>query len=114
MRGDRLRQIRKIRGITQEELSERLGIGNRQIWRYENNKTVPDVNMLTKLADALDVSADYLLGLSDEMDLRRPIPTEGLEPIFERLQVIMLESIMELAKGDPSKIQEMIDELKKD
>jgi transcriptional regulator with XRE-family HTH domain len=66
MRGDRLKQIRLIRGHTQESLAELLGIGNRQIWRYENNETEPDGETVARLAQALDVSSDYLLGISDD------------------------------------------------
>lgn len=37
-----------------------------QIWRYENGKTKPDSEVLTKIAIALNTSSDYLLGLSDD------------------------------------------------
>lgn len=66
MRGDRLRQLREEQGYTQEELSEMLDIGVTQIWRYENEKSKPSSDILTKISRALDVSADYLLGLTDE------------------------------------------------
>jgi len=79
MRGDRLRQARVDAGHTQESLSELLDIGNRQIWRYEKGETEPDGVVIAKLAHALNVSADYLLGLSDD-----PTPPElvaGLSPL---------------------------------
>lgn len=66
MRGDRLKQIRIYRGHTQESLAELLGIGNRQIWRYENGETEPDGEMIARIARALDITTDYLLGLSDD------------------------------------------------
>lgn len=66
MRGDRLRRHREEQGYTQEELSEMLGIGVTQVWRYENEKSEPTSGILSKLVKALDVSADYLLGLTDE------------------------------------------------
>lgn len=68
MRGDRLKQLRVLRGHTQESLAELLNIGNRQIWRYENGETEPDGDTIAKIARALDVSADFLLGLTDDLD----------------------------------------------
>lgn len=65
MRGDRLRDLRLKGGHTQESFAELLGVGNRQIWRYENGETEPDGATITKIAKALSVSSDYLLGLTD-------------------------------------------------
>lgn len=66
MRGNRLKQLRLELGYTQESLAEMLGIGNRQIWRYENGETEPDGETVAKIARILNVSADYLLGLTDD------------------------------------------------
>src|SRR5258708_31837321 len=66
MQGHRLRQIREELGYSQEQLGERLHLGNRQIWRYENNETDPSSEVVAQIARELKVSADYLLGLSDE------------------------------------------------
>lgn len=66
LRTDRLRQMRLIAGYSQEKLSEIVGIGSRQIWRYENGENVPDADVLAAIATTLGVSADYLLGLTDE------------------------------------------------
>jgi transcriptional regulator with XRE-family HTH domain len=68
MRGDRLAHIREKRGFTQVELAEALGLGQNQIWRYENNKTEPDAETVARIARYLEVSADYLLGLVDYPD----------------------------------------------
>lgn len=78
MRGDRLRQVRVLRGHSQESLAELMGIGNRQIWRYENEETEPDGDVIAKLAQVLGVSSDYLLGLSD--DERPGLSTSDLKP----------------------------------
>lgn len=66
MRGDRLLEIRKQLGHSQESLAELLGLGVRQIWRYENNKTKPDSEVVAHIARTLNVSTDYLLGLSED------------------------------------------------
>lgn len=66
MRGDRLRRIRTDLGFTQEELAQRLDMGVRQIWRYENNENTPSSDVLGRIARVLGTSSDYLLGLVDE------------------------------------------------
>ena len=66
MRGDRLKRIREARGYTQDELSEMVGVGQKQVWRHESGATVPDGDIVAKYAQVLDVSTDYLLGVSDD------------------------------------------------
>ena len=66
MRGDRIRKLREEMGWTQEMLAERINVPVLSINRYENNKTTPDVNKITLLAEALECSVDYLLDLSDD------------------------------------------------
>ena len=65
-RGDRLKQVRESRGFTQNKLAELAGTDNVQLSRYENGKVEPSLKMLALLAENLDVSTDYLLGLSDD------------------------------------------------
>jgi transcriptional regulator with XRE-family HTH domain len=68
MRGDRFRDLRLRSNLTHEELAEMLGLGVAQIWRYENGKTDPSGTILSRIASAFNVSADYLLGLTDDPD----------------------------------------------
>lgn len=65
LRGDRLRQTREKRGLTQRELAQLCGINDHQIFRYENGKADPMAASLEQVARHLQVSTDYLLGLSD-------------------------------------------------
>lgn len=58
----RLREARKARSFTQEELAEKADISRVMISRYETGSVIPTVDVLISLADALDVSIDYLLG----------------------------------------------------
>lgn len=66
MRGERLRQLRESSGLTQEELAERANVAIRQIARYEANQTDPSSEVMSRLADVLGASTDYLLGRTDE------------------------------------------------
>jgi transcriptional regulator with XRE-family HTH domain len=64
-RGDRLRQIREARKLTQDELGESLGFSHAQINRYENGKADPTPDVLVRLSKELQVTTDYFLGLVD-------------------------------------------------
>lgn len=60
--GERIKYLRISKGINQEELGKKLGLVKSTISMYENNKSTPDADMLTRLADYFGVSIDYLLG----------------------------------------------------
>src|SRR5579871_2908744 len=62
----RLRETRERKGLSQKQLALLCGLGINQISRYENGATDPASHILQKLATSLGVSADYLLGLTDE------------------------------------------------
>lgn len=66
LRGDRLRELREERGLTREELTAKLGWSTNQVYRYEAGINDATGKMIVKMARFFDVSADYLLGLSDE------------------------------------------------
>lgn len=61
--GQKIRNLRKNQGITMKELGERVGLSESNIQRYEIGKIKGiDINLLIKIADVLDVSAQYLMG----------------------------------------------------
>lgn len=62
----RLRDIRLLRGHTQESLAEVLNTNARQVWRWESGETTPSADNVAMIAMALNTSADYLLGLDDD------------------------------------------------
>jgi transcriptional regulator with XRE-family HTH domain len=63
--GQRLAEMRKARGITQVQLAQTLDSTQRAITYYENEADYPPVDAIIRLADALGVSADELLGLKN-------------------------------------------------
>lgn len=60
-----LKRFRKNLGLTQAEIADLLGIHRQAYQPYETGKTTPSVKMIMKIADAFDVSTDYLLGRTD-------------------------------------------------
>lgn len=58
----RLKARREEMGLTQEELANKLGCKQQTVAAWETGMNKPNTDALTILADALDCSADYLLG----------------------------------------------------
>lgn len=70
---ERLKNLRKERGLTQTELSKQLNIGQTTIAAYENGTHAPQIFSLLAYADFFDCSIDYLLGREDDFE---SIPTD--------------------------------------
>ncbi len=76
----RLAKIRKDKDLTQQKMADVIGIHVSQIKRYESGDTQPSLEVLRKIALALNISADLLLFDEDE---RRP--PEDLKMQFEAI-----------------------------
>lgn len=65
MIGERLYDLRKDAGLTQDDLAEILRINKHSISSYERNKSEPPDDIKILMADYFGVSIDYLLGVVD-------------------------------------------------
>ena len=75
--GQKLISLRKARGMTQEELSEAIGVTRQTISKWELDTSTPDLDYLCKLCDLFGVTADYLIRPNAEIqaDSLQPLPT---------------------------------------
>ena len=89
--GKRLSEVRKSKGLSQEEVAKHLGTKAPVIGRYERGEMKPSIETATKLADFLEVSLDYLVGKTDtELDTKtlqrilevQELPQEVREKLF--------------------------------
>ena len=62
---EKIKQLRKAKGVTQKAVAEQLGILEQSYQKYEYGKHEPSHAITVKLADYFDVSTDYLLGRTD-------------------------------------------------
>ncbi|MGY3742476.1 helix-turn-helix domain-containing protein [Leuconostoc inhae] len=65
--GEKLKAVRKSKNLTQLELSKRIEVSKGTISAYEQGLSYPSLETLVKICGILDTSADYLLGLSDNL-----------------------------------------------
>ena len=68
--GEKLKTIRKSRNLTQLELSQRLGVSKGTVSAYEQGLSYPSIETLVKITSILNISSDYLLGISDELSFK--------------------------------------------
>ncbi|WP_099206215.1 helix-turn-helix domain-containing protein [Scatolibacter rhodanostii] len=64
--GDRLKQLRKNKGVSMMTVAKSVGISDAVYCRYEHDISEPTANRIVWLCDYFGVSADYLLGRTDE------------------------------------------------
>ena len=74
----RIKDSRKINGLTQQELAAIVGVSRSTIAMWETDKSQPDNDPLLKLAQYFNVSVDYLLG-RDEDTKKEPAANTGGE-----------------------------------
>jgi transcriptional regulator with XRE-family HTH domain len=81
---ERLKAARELRGLSQAQLAERSGFQPSAISRFETGASKPSFDNLRRLAAALEVSTDFLLGLVDE-PTGTAASTDPLYRDFEKL-----------------------------
>ena len=64
--GFRLKLARDRMLLTQRELAKKMTTDPMVVWRWENGRSFPNLSGLISLCNVLEVSADYLLGISEE------------------------------------------------
>lgn len=63
---DRIAELRKDRYTTQTALAKELNVTRKTVADWESNKVLPNFDSIIALAYAFDVSADYILGMTDD------------------------------------------------
>ncbi len=100
--GERIKALRKEAGLSQGALGERIGSDSQRVSRYENGRITPSVDAVVRIAEAFNVSIDYLLV---EDAPRRPLHVADLGLVSR------LADIAELSAEDRSSLLHMLDAL---
>ena len=75
---ENIRRFRKERSLTQEQLSEVLGVTAGAVYKWEAGLSIPELNLIMEMADFFDISVDVLLGYE--------MKDNSLEATVKRLQ----------------------------
>lgn len=84
MINDNIRKARKAKGMSQEELAVQLNVVRQTVSKWENGLSVPDADVLVRMAGLLDVPVEQLLGLGAQDEERQEL-TERLAQLNEQL-----------------------------
>jgi len=87
--GAKIKEYREKKGLSQKELAQLMGLGNTRVSNWELGISRPDVNMLSLLCKALDVSTDDLLGLEGQKNTPPPGGAGGISPTRRAVEDIM-------------------------
>ena len=94
MLNENIKNLRKSKGLSQEELAVKLNVVRQTVSKWENGLSVPDSTMLITLAEELDTSVSELLGETVEKT-----DANDLKAISEKLEVINLQLAKRNAAG---------------
>jgi len=83
---DRLKQARTIKGLSQSKLADIVGVHVTNISRYERGENKPTSNVLSKLAEGLGVSADFLMSGSTNDVANASISDRELLEQFKKIE----------------------------
>ena len=100
--GERLSHIMREYDVSLRELSRRTGITTTTLCRYTNCKRVPRATEILKCADALGITCDYLLGLSDDPHLTGKGGKKKMAEVKRKMDLRTAEYITDKARNDPS------------
>lgn len=62
---ERIKELMQEKGLNHKEVAEYLNVTVRTVYRYEDGTREPSISVLIKLCDLFEVSADYLIGRTD-------------------------------------------------
>lgn len=85
--GSRLQELRKQRGLTQEQIAEKLNVTNQSVSKWEKDINAPDITLLVELADLFKTSVDYLLG----RDVNEPVVAatqKSIDQLVFRIKIL--------------------------
>ncbi len=78
-----LKMLRNEKGLTQEQLAEKLNVSNRSVSRWETGSTLPDISLIIELADYYEVDIKELVEGERKSEIMNKELTETFDKIAE-------------------------------
>ncbi len=87
--GDEIKRIRKEQSLTQEQLASQLNISRQAVSNWENNRNLPDIEMLITISNVFHISLDQLILGGDHMNnMTQKLIKDGSETKRARMNLI--------------------------
>jgi transcriptional regulator with XRE-family HTH domain len=106
--GERIVFLREGREMTQVKLAEKIGITKMTLYKYEKNICEPRGEIIANLADALNTTADFLLGRTKN---QAPMKTNSITESTKELENNLIFKFRQLSSENQIRIRERIDVL---
>ncbi len=90
--GQKIANLRKEKGLTQEELAEKLDVSSQAVSKWENDISCPDIMLLPKLADIFGTTVDSLLGCEKEKESVQLVPQRERKNVDDLVMRIVVDS----------------------
>lgn len=87
--GERIKEYRQKNSISQRELAERLFVSDKTISRWELGKGLPDIDLLPKIAEVLEITIDELVGFENMGDNGKAADLEMIRAELERRENLL-------------------------
>ena len=81
--GEKIKQQRKLSGLSQEKLGGQVGVSLKTIQRWENGERSPRIEEIKNLAGALNTSVEYLMGVDNTKDVESKIKSSSINNSVE-------------------------------
>ena len=107
---NRIKELRKARGVTQEELGALLGVQKAAVSKYENEKLRIPREVAERLAVIFGVSADHVLGRDDSVQLPLGMRQRMAKPRPEAGEVALVPLVGMVHAGEPMLAEENIED----
>ena len=101
--GQKIPELRKQKELSQTDFAKTVGVSREMIGRYERGDVMPSIEVAKKIADALEVSLDYLAGdakksVVDKQTIKLIHDIEDLEPSIKDKLLFLANAIIRDAK----------------
>ncbi len=95
--GNRLKELRKSRGYTQQELAKLIGVSASSIGMYEQGRREPENAVLSKICQVLNTTTDYLIGFSAE----KPVKNQDVNDVIDDFTNMLMSQQGLMFNGEP-------------
>jgi repressor LexA len=107
---NRIKELRKARGVTQDELGALLGVQKAAVSKYENEKLRIPREVIERLSEIFGVSEDHIMGLDDSVPLPKGMRERMAAPAPDVGEIALIPLVGMVHAGEPMLAEENIED----